>query len=472
MIEDKFVFLLHYYRCLGHSERKVSFVSKVLDSLSKFALYFFIIFLGIVITCGSIVNGILLSLLSLVFIFLFVKKTKFRRFGLFLFVISLIIRIVSIIVLKIPVRADYELMYNGSIGLIHGDLSSIDNVYFHTFSYQLGNVFYQAFILKIFNSPNILRFLNCIYSSGIVLLVYLLIRRFSKEDTARFVSLFYTISLYPLFLNSVLGNQQLSLILILLAVYIFLTKKLKLCNLILIGFLIGLGNVERVEGIIYIATIIVYLLLTEKININVFKNIFVIVVVYLFVNYFASFLVIKSGINDIGLTNRNPYWKVLTGLNLNDSGKYSASDQDLYIGDVDLEKRVILERLTDYKNLPKLFYKKINVQWLYSDLNETFNIKNSVNLSEWVANTFCGYVKCMNYFILICAFVGQIKNKMCNIEKFFMLNFCAYFVIYLFIEVNARYYYNPQVSIMILSAVGIEKLINIIDKMYKKSKMK
>ena len=114
---------------------------------------------------------------------------------------------------------------------------------------------------------------------------------------------------------------------------------------------------------------------------------------------------------------------------------------------------------------------------LLTDLNETFNIKNSINFSSGVADTFCGYVKCMNYFILICVFAGQIRNKinnikMSNIEKFFMLNFCAYFVIYLFIEVNARYYYNPQVSVMILSAVGVERFINIINNKYKNLKIK
>ena len=447
-------------------------MNRLIDVFFKIALYCLIAFLGIIITCGSLLNGVFLSLLSVVVIFLFVERVEIKRFGLFLFIVSLMIRIVYIIFLRIPVRADYELMYNGSVGLANGDLSFINNSYFYTFSYQLGNVLYQSFILKIFNSPEVLRILNCIYSSTIVLLVYLLIRKFSKEKTARFISIFYMISLYPIYLNSVLGNQQLSFVLILFGIYIFLTMRLSFLNLVLVGFLIALGNIERSEGIIYIASIVAYLILNEKINLNVLKNIFVIVFVYFFVNCSASFLIIKSGISENGLKNNNPYWKVLTGLNLEDSGKYSASDQNLYIDDIELEKKVIVDRLTDYKNLPKLFYRKINVQWLYSDLNETFNIKNSVKISRSIADALCQYVKCMNYFILVCAFLGQIKNKMSNIEKFFMLNFCAYFVIYLFIEVNARYYYNPQFSIMILSAVGIERFINIINKWYKNVKMK
>lgn len=447
-------------------------MNKFLDLCSKFAIYCFLIFLGIIIVCGSITNGIILSLFSIGFIYLFVQKIEIKRFGTFLFVTSLLLRIISMLFLKIPIRADYELMYNASLDLLGGDLSFADTVYFQSFSYQLGNVFYQSLILKIFKSADMLRLLNCIYSSVIVLMVYLLIKRFSKEKTARFASLFYMISLYPIYLNSVLGNQQLSFMLILIGIYLFLTKKLNIFNMILIGFLIALGNIERSEGIIYIACIVVYLFINEKICFEVCKKVFIILFVYFFVNATASFLVIKCGVNDIGLKNNNPYWKLLTGLNLEDSGKYSSSDQDKYIGDIELEKKIIKQRLLDYKNLPILFYKKINVQWLYSDLDETFNAKNSAQFNQFTVKTFCEYAKCMNYFILIVVFIGQYKNKMSNIEKFFMLNVCAYFIIYLFIEVNARYYFNPQVSIIILSSVGIEKFIHLFDKWNKKVKIK
>lgn len=439
---------------------------------SKLAMYCFLAFIGIIIACGSITNGIILSIISIVILYLFVEKIEIKKFGLFIFVISLIIKIISIIFLKIPIKADYELMYNASLDVLKGDFSFANNYYFGTFGYQLGNVFYQALVLKIINSANALRVLNCIYSSVITLIIYLLIKRFSKEKTARFISLFYTISLYPTYLNSVLGNQQLSLMLIMIGVYIFLTKEKKISNLILIGFFIALGNLERTEGIIYIACIIVYSLLYEKINIKTIKSISIILFVYFLINISVSNIVLKSGINEIGLKNNNPNWKLLTGLNVEDSGKYSSSDQDKYISDSNLEKEIIKQRLTDYKNLPKLFYRKINVQWQYSDLTETFNAKNNKQFSQFIINTLAGYTRCMNYFILLAVLIGQCKNKMTNIEKFFMLNICAYFIIYLFIEVNARYYFNPQTSIMILSAAGIETTIKYLNKIHKKDKIK
>lgn len=434
---------------------------------SKVAIYCFMVFISIIIICGNIENGIVLSLLSIITLYIFVKKTNIKKFGIFIFIFSLIIKLIAISIIKIPIIADYELMYNAAQSAVKGDFSFTTNFYFGTFGYQLGNVFYQALVLKIINSANVLRILNCIYSSVITVIMYFLIKKISSEKTAQFISLFYTITLYPTYLNCILGNQQLSLMLIMIGVYIFLTKERKLSNLILVGLLIAIGNIERSEGIVYIACIVVYSLVYEKINIKTLKNIGVIILVYYLLISTVSFSLVKFGINEIGLKNNNPSWKLLTGLNVEDSGKFSASDQANYISDVNLEKQIIKERLTDFKTLPKLFYRKIKVQWLYSDLSEAFNAKNNVQFSQVFIKMLTGYAKVMNLFILMAVLFGQIKNKMTNIEKFFMLNVCAYFVIYLFVEVNARYYFNPEVSMMILSAVGIERIPNLIHKKYK-----
>ena len=447
-------------------------MDKFLKWCSKAALYCFIIFISIIILCGNIENGVAISAIAIITLYLFVEKTNIKRFGLFIFIFSLIIKLIVIAILKIPVQADYELMYNASLNVLKGDLSFTTDYYFGSFGYQLGNVFYQALILKIINNANALRVLNCVYSAVTTLIMYLLIRKFASEKTARFISLFYTITLYPTYLNCILGNQPLSLMLIMLGVYVFLTKEKKIPNLILVGSLLAIGNIERAEGIVYIACIIVYSLLHEKINTNAIKNVGIIVLVYFLITTTASMSLINFGINEIGLKNANPNWKFLTGLNLEDSGKYSASDQNNYIHDVELEKQIIKERLTDYKNLPKLFYRKIKVQWLYNDLSETFNAKNTAQFSQTFVKMITGYAKIMNYFILFTVLFGQIKNKMTNIEKFFMLNVCAYFVIYLFVEVNARYYYNPEVSMMILAAIGIDKLANKLNKNHKKLKIK
>lgn len=41
-----------------------------------------------------------------------------------------------------------------------------------------------------------------------------------------------------------------------------------------------------------------------------------------------------------------------------------------------------------------------------------------------------------------------------------MINLLVYFGVYLLIEVNARYYYNPQIAVILLSGIGLEYLTN------------
>ena len=152
-------------------------MSKFLSMCSKLILYFFLFFLGLIVVSGNITNGILLTIFSVFFLLLFVKKSKIKNFSLFLIVISLLIKIIGIFIIKVPVRADYKLMYDASLNVLNGDLAFTKNYYFSFFSYQLGHVFYQALLLKVFNSIFILKLLNCIYSTIITLLIYLLVRR-------------------------------------------------------------------------------------------------------------------------------------------------------------------------------------------------------------------------------------------------------------------------------------------------------
>ena len=77
--------------------------------------------------------------------------------------------------------------------------------------------------------------------------IYEIVKKFASENVARATSLIYAIALYPIYLNSVLGNQQLSLMLFLIGIYILLTKKILFWIGIIIGVLFAFGNIERPE---------------------------------------------------------------------------------------------------------------------------------------------------------------------------------------------------------------------------------
>lgn len=420
--------------------------------------------IALLILLGNINNGVILSLVSLIFIYFFIKKVKIKRFMMFLILFSLVTKIVCVLILKTPILADYWIMYEASQNMINGDYSFVNKLYFLTWGYQLFHVFYEAFVLGFMNDILVLKILNCIYSTVITIMIYLITRKITSENTARIVSLLYSIAIYPLYLNSVLGNQQLALMLMLIGIYILLFKNNNIKNLIIVGILIALSNLERPEAIIYLLTILVYYIISnQKLKITI-KNCFIIFITYFIITKGSSFFLIKSGINDIGFENKNPYWKFVTGFSYDTNGIYNLDD--VYYADVsnvDDTKKEAINRISQVHKWPRLFYEKTKIIWLYNGLEECFNAK-SINISDDLKQIIFNYIKIMNMVIIILVLVGLYKNKNINhTTKFFLINILIYFAVYLIIEVHIRYYFNPQVSMFILSSIGIERVLNYID---------
>lgn len=418
--------------------------------------------IALLILLGNINNGVILSLVSLIFIYFFVKKVKIKRFMVFLILFSLVTKIVCVLILKTPILADYWIMYEASQNMINGDYSFVNKLYFLTWGYQLFHVFYEAFVLGFMNDILVLKILNCIYSTVITIMIYLITRKITSENTARIVSLLYSIAIYPLYLNSVLGNQQLALMLMLIGIYILLFKNNNIKNLIIVGILIALSNLERPEAIIYLLTILVYYIISNQKLKIIIKNCFIIFITYFIITKGSSFFLIKSGINDIGFENKNPYWKFVTGFSYDTNGIYNLDD--VYYADVsnvDDTKKEAINRISQVHKWPRLFYEKTKIIWLYNGLEECFNAK-SINISDDLKQIIFNYIKIMNMVIIILVLVGLYKN-INHTTKFFLINILIYFAVYLIIEVHIRYYFNPQVSMFILSSIGIERVQNYID---------
>lgn len=314
-------------------------------------------------------------------------------------------------------------------------------------------------MLLIFNNVLFLKILNCVFSTVITFLIYVIIKKITSEDTARIISLVYAIALYPIYLNSILGNQQLGLMLFLIGIYVLLTKKNTIINGIIVGILFALGNLERPEGIIYITTLIVYNIVVSKKIKEFLKNTLPVIVTYFIVTWFASFILIATGVNKVGFKNTDPNWKFILGFSYEYKGKFNSPDYDSFAMKPEISKKEVLNRISQTGKIPKLMYDKIKIQWLYDDLDQTFHATSTKQFSQGIVQIMVKYIKVMNLFVLILAFIGLIKNK--NIDKinyFFIINVMVYFAVYLLIEVCARYYYNPQVDLIILSALGIERL--------------
>lgn len=434
-----------------------------MEKIKNLFFYCGIFLLALMILCGNLENGILLTLASFLIIYLFVSKVKFKNFSIFLILFCLITKILAIFIIRTPIVGDFVLMYDTAKHIVMEGIYTPKHPYFNVWGYQLFHVFYEAVALSIWNSAVFLKILNCIYSTIITVLIYLISRKFTSEKTGRIVSLLYAISLYPIYLNTILGNQQLSLMIALWAVYLFLYKNNSLKMMAIIGILFGISHLERNEGIVYLLTSLIYLFFTSSNMKDSFSKVIVLLLCFFAVTKGSSLLVMRLGINEIGFGNANPEWKFLLGFNSKTYGMYDIDDE-AYLGNLDLEHQEVINRMTDLKKWPSLFYNKIKIQFLYNDFGKAFDQDYSSSFASHMKEAIFNYIRMSNIVIIFFAFLGLYKNHNFKQEgSFFLINFLLFFGIFMLIEICARYYYNPQVTLFILASFGIERAISFIE---------
>ena len=307
----------------------------------------------------------------------FLKRHSFM-IGLFLF--SFFLRLLVVLCIHTDIVSDFGLMYKASLELVSGTRDYLNNVYFLTWAYQMGHVVYQALLLSIIESVTFLKIVNALVTSLIVVFVYLLGREVGGEKGSRIASVLYAIFPFPLFLNTVLTNQHLPMLLILIAIYLGFRlneKKLQIPLCIGIGLLLSLSNILRTETIVIIGAIVVlggYLVFQKDSFRFIAIRLGILLLTYFLSFQLASFCLVQTGISPNGLQNGNPTWKFVEGFNYDTDGMYSKEDSSLYATDPVLSKQVLKERLREVEKMPLLFLKKIYIQWFRSDLSWTFNI--------------------------------------------------------------------------------------------------
>ena len=347
-------------------------------------------------------------------------------------------------------------MYVASKSLLRGDFSFLNTFYFKTFSYQLGHVLYQAFFLNIINSVTFLKLINVLISSLIVLFIYLISRNLFNEKIARIVSLTYTFYLYPIYLDSVLTNQHLPALIVLIVIYLLIKKEINYKLVIIIGILLGIANIFRTESIIIIMGIIIYFIC----NNTSYKNTFIKICLLL-----VSYFIFNLGINGIiylslgtTLSNNAPSWKFYCGLNYKYNGIYNTEDQDIYFNSKNKDK-LVLDRVKEENiKLPVLFLKKEVI--LCSQTNYDLRINNKINPDIY---KFLLYFNqgCLNLIIILFIISLFPKNKYNNKLLLIKIIIGLYYFIYMFIEISPRYSYILYIFMTLVMGMLIDKLLKI-----------
>ena len=422
--------------------------------------------------------AILLTIPVLIFLYFYHKKANIKNYPLFLFIVAFLIRLISVLVLKVEVADDFKTMLEASRSLIAGDLSFMNGFYFQTYPFQLGLVLYQALLLKIINSTLLLKIMNSLITSGIVVMIYLISKKLVKEETARIISFAYLLYLYPLYLNSVLTNQHIPALLTLIVIYLMISKEENIKYSVLMAVLLALANFFRTESIIIILGIIVYKIGylkkdTWKKNLI---NLGVILLTYFALTTLTSQIILLSPLNNKvenkeSLNKNVTLWKFYCGLNDEHNGIYNNEDVEKYFA-TNQEKELLLDRIkTDYKKFPVLFLKKEVILWTQTNYDLRITNKWNNTLYTWIQNYNQGLLNIILIIFVIGLFPKRKKEEDSNII-FIKILLALYYGIYLFIEISPRYAYNLHMLIFLLLGIGIERIICKCNQLYTKNNRK
>ena len=455
------------------------------NKLAQIFMFFAIFIYSLLSIIFLVTNHIMLFLMAFGFCTYISLNKKIKHFPIILFITSIVIRLIVVLLLNFPQLTDFSILLEAAKSFAKGNFDFQNTSYFTTWTYQTGFVIYEGLVLKLFNNVLILKLLNIIYSSTLVVLIYQIGKKICTEKSARMASLLYMFFPFSIYMNTILANHHIATFLTYIGIFLLLKENKKLKHYILAAILISFGNIMRPEGTIIVFAFILYeIFKLQKGKIKqIIKYTSVFVVVYLVIGVSASLIITQTGINKQGLKNNNPEWKFVLGFNYDSCGYYNEEDT-IYLSDRKKEREVIKERiLVNPIKMTQLMTCKIDNFWLQSDISVKHNmyITKKINILGMKINfmdiekIFITFNKLLYLLTLFTCLTGVIYNRKKIIKSsafFFIILMIVTFGVYLLIEIQPRYAYFIQVSIFILSTYGYDMLLNKVKAIYKNIKKK
>lgn len=449
-----------------------------MKKLIKLAEYILLIMFLVLVIFEKQKLAIFTIIPLVLFLYFYYKKAHIKNYALFIFIVAFLIRLVSILILNVEVTDDFKTMLDASRSILSGNIDFMKGFYFQTYPFQLGLVLYQTVLLKIINNTIILKIMNSLYTSLIVVFIYLISKHIVKEKTARIISLLYLFYLYPLYLNSVLTNQHIPALLTMVVIYIIVSKEESIKNSIIIAILLGIANFFRTESIIIILAIIAYnIAYIEKSNIKKrVINLVVLLFAYFALTTLTKQLIMMSPLyddvrNNESLNKNSTIWKFYCGLNDKYNGLYNEEDALKYFSS-DNPKELLTNRIKDDKfKFPVLFLKKEVILWTQTNYDLRINNNMSDKLFKWLTTYNQGFLNC----IIVLLIISLIPRRRIEEDKkiiFLKILLALYYGIYLFIEISPRYAYNLHMIVFLLLGIGLERIICKCNQLYTKNNQK
>lgn len=425
-----------------------------------------------------------------VFLVIYRLKAGKRIFVILLFAMAFCLKVFVAVRYNATPESDFDLIYDAAMRVAKGDFSFANTKYFSLWAYQTGIVLYYGFLFKLGCNIIGLKICNCLFIAGVNVLIYLISDKLVGDKYARFISAIYLFYPATFFLCSVLTNQHVSNFFILLGVYLYVFRKTNaLRNTVLAAAMIAIGNALRPQGVVVVAAFIIWTVIEllnrktdKKIKIKTAVSIIGFVTVYILLGKGMSMATQISGVNQNGLANNFPLYKIVVGLNPDTVGSYSSEDaiKLITINDSKVRNqvalRIIKQRLSEGGKIKGLMIEKYKKMWVGMDdaIDWGFKYINKSDMSllgkhivyENFKIRFLKLEKNFYYFVFFMAAIGIFSEiKKSQYAKGFMpilLIILLNFAVYSIIEIQYRYRDFQMIFIFILAASGARHLAYLI----------
>lgn len=401
-----------------------------------------------------------------------------RRFAPALFLVRFALALFFILWLDSQPVQDFQTMYAAAEQLAQGSHGYLDNIYFFNWAYQSAFVVYQALILALFgNSLLPLQILNALYMAGTNVLVCLIAKRFLPEKAAMTVGALYAVYPAPLFLAGVLTNQHLSVFLLYSALYILLCKDITPARALGAGALIALGNAMRPIGVIVMLAALLWLLIraAQRFDLRCALHGMYVAASYFAVGAAVSSLIVAAGINPEGLSNNQPMWKFVVGLNQDSNGCWNRADYESFLSlptqqAHEAMTEMVKERLSvGPVKLAGLAWRKSAVMWAanedlfwgfgHLDPEET-SLFLSWNSMQLLLGSFDRGIYLLAFALAFLGLLLRLRTpERCGSSLCLTLLLCGYYAVHLIVEVQSRYRYFLMPCVFILAGMAIARLL-------------
>ena len=391
------------------------------------------------------------------------------------------VRLGAVVLITTPIESDFALQYQASQQFARGDFSFQDTVYFQRWGYQTGLVIWQGTLLKLWNTPLLLRLVNCLVSAGTNVLIYLIARDYFTQRAAQLASLAYAFFLFPATFVTVLCNSIPSGFFLTLCLYRIMARRFESCPRLpvyaLAGASLALANALRPDAPLVLVPLLAYFLFrfVSKASLKNFiaylKKFLALFLTFLVLSTALSGLVKLTGVNAAGLKNNDPLWGMVLGTNTETGGTYNDGDGQAIsvltqqgMTRSEAERQVISQHLqvgpakfleTAVRKVRTLWWDSA-LGWSLSSIRQTspvlFELLEEIDRAMFTCALFLAGLGALALF-------RRPRKDM----KLYLVPFVIFAAscVYLLIEVQPRYAYVGQIAVFVLMAGGTQVVVSL-----------